>query len=92
MHAVPSRDGGYSGSMEHRSGNPASLANSCVWAIFVSATAAEYTPADLYRFITDANPAYRAYWIGMRLWPIRSADDLMKITRQGNLLFRVKGS
>lgn len=57
----------------------------------VTAKAAGYAPAELFRHITESQPRYRAYWIGMKLWPIPSVDDLMKINRQGNLLFQVEG-
>lgn len=57
-----------------------------------TAKAAGYAPAELFRLITESQPRYRAYWIGMKLWPIPSVEDFMKINRQGNLLFRIEGT
>jgi len=53
----------------------------------VSAVAAGYTPAQLFARLVEVQPAYRAYWIGLRLWPIPTADSLQRISRQGNVLF-----
>jgi hypothetical protein len=52
----------------------------------VSAAAAGFAPGDVMRVVNLFQPRYKVYWIGWRLWPIRSAEELDRVSRQGNLL------
>jgi FkbM family methyltransferase len=52
-----------------------------------SARAAGHRSGDLLRAIHEANPVYRAYWIGWRLRQM-AADEIDAMARQGNILYQ----
>jgi FkbM family methyltransferase len=54
----------------------------------ITSRAAGFTAAELFREVVAMQPRYRFYWIGWRLRPIRTAEELRSIERQGNLLVR----
>jgi len=51
-----------------------------------SCAAAGYKPSDLYRKLKSLQPNYTISWIGRRLQPISTPEDLDHMSRQGNLL------
>jgi FkbM family methyltransferase len=57
-----------------------------------SASAAGHRPGDLLRTLRQANPHYRAHWIGWRLRELTAPEDIDQATRQGNILYRPRNS
>jgi hypothetical protein len=51
--------------------------------------AAGHTMADIFKALTQAQPRYKVYWIGMRLTQVRTAEALQAMPRQGNILVSV---
>jgi FkbM family methyltransferase len=55
-----------------------------------SAETAGHKAGDLLRALRESQPRYRAHWIGWGLREIPTPEDIDRVAREGNILYRVE--